>query len=64
VLDTLRTLALVVLGLFVGSVAAAAVAPDPTSLLGMTLTLNFTVAVSHTAYRLDEHVFGTRETAD
>ena len=58
-LDTLRTIAIVVLGLLIGAAGAAAIAPDPTSLLGMTITIALTVGVSYIAYRLDDHYFGT-----
>lgn len=57
-LSTLRTIIVVLVGLFVGTVAAAAIAPDPTGLVGMSITLVLVSVFSYAAYRLDGRFAG------
>jgi len=64
VLSTLRTIAIVVVGLFLGSVAATRIAPDPTGLLGMTATATITVVFSYAAYRLEGYFYSDARTTE
>ncbi|QCC57533.1 hypothetical protein NP511_03015 [Natrinema thermotolerans] len=60
--STLRTILVAFVGMFVGTVAAAAIVPDPTSLLGMTITLVLVAVFSYAAYHLDERFAGNSST--
>jgi hypothetical protein len=60
----LRKIIVAIIGLFVGTIAAAAVAPDPTSLIGMSMTLILVSVFSYAAYRLDNRFAGNSTTND